>query len=212
MPHTGDTLRSRRNRKGIARTRQTRSLLCRHPAGAVMRSVSGLQGRTNTEWHKGCFENTAQAWAVFLPKLGPPSIGSLFVYTSSNKEVIITTALRSPNSILCCRGAGKESYSMKASITSIVVGAIVLAGATTAQAQSLTDTEGFPRLPSVFRNCEEPLPRYCVRPPGLLWFGSIATIQHEHRAASFRGHRVGTAHPGRHLSAHGYSTFIPPPR
>jgi hypothetical protein len=49
-----------------------------------MRSVSGLQGGTNTEWHKGCFENTAQAWAVFLPKLGPPSIGGLFVYTSSN--------------------------------------------------------------------------------------------------------------------------------
>src|SRR5713101_891555 len=63
---------------------------------------------------------------------------------------------------------------------------IVLAGAITAQAQSITDTEGFPRLPSVFRNCEEPLPWYCARPTGLLWFGSIATIQHSRRAASLR--------------------------
>src|SRR5260221_9450943 len=87
---------------------------------------------------------------------------------------------------------------MKASITSIVVGAIVLAGATTAQAQSITDTEGFPRLPGFFRNCDEPLPRYCVRPPGLLWFGSIATVRHEHRAASFLGRRVGSSHSSRH--------------
>jgi hypothetical protein len=102
---------------------------------------------------------------------------------------------------------------MKALITYIVVGAIVLTGATTAQAQSITDTEGFPRLPSFFRNCEEPLPRYCVRPPGLLWFGSIATVQHEHRAASFRGHRVGTAHSSRHPAGAVLSLLvIPPPR
>jgi hypothetical protein len=75
---------------------------------------------------------------------------------------------------------------MKPSITPIVAGAIVLGGAITAQAQSITDTEGFPRLPSVFRNCEEPLPWYCARPTGLLWFGSIATLQHAHRAASLR--------------------------
>ena len=75
---------------------------------------------------------------------------------------------------------------MKASITSIVAGAIVLAGAITAQAQFITDTEGFPRLPSVFRNCEEPLPWYCARPTGLLWFGSVATLQHARRAASYK--------------------------
>jgi len=75
---------------------------------------------------------------------------------------------------------------MKPTITSIVAGAIVLAGAITARAQSITDTEGFPRLPSFFRNCEEPLPSYCARPAGLLWFGSIATLQHARRAVSFR--------------------------
>ncbi len=75
---------------------------------------------------------------------------------------------------------------MKPSITSIVAGAIVLGGAMTAHAQSITDTEGFPRLPSVFRNCEEPLPWYCARPTGLLWFGSLATLQHTRRAVSLR--------------------------
>jgi len=74
---------------------------------------------------------------------------------------------------------------MKPSITAVVAAAIVLAGATTAQAQSITDTEGFPRLPSFFRNCEEPLPRYCAKPTGLLWFGSIATLQHGRQAASY---------------------------
>src|SRR5262245_38730888 len=74
---------------------------------------------------------------------------------------------------------------MKPAITSMIAGAIALAGAATAQAQSITDTEGIPRLPSVFRNCEEPLPWYCARPTGLLWFGSIATLQNA-RAASFR--------------------------
>jgi hypothetical protein len=78
---------------------------------------------------------------------------------------------------------------MKSSITSIVAGAIVLGGAITAQAQSITDTEGFPRLPSVFRNCEEPLPWYCARPTGLLWFGSLATLQHTRRVASVRASR-----------------------
>jgi hypothetical protein len=49
-----------------------------------------------------------------------------------------------------------------------------------------TDTEGFTRLPSVFRNCEEPLPWYCERPTGSLWFGSIATLHHYRRAAPIR--------------------------
>jgi hypothetical protein len=78
---------------------------------------------------------------------------------------------------------------MKSSIASIVAGAMALAGATSAQAQSITDTEGFPRLPSYFTNCEEPLPWYCARPPGLLWFGSIATLQQARRTASFRASR-----------------------
>ena len=76
---------------------------------------------------------------------------------------------------------------MKLSLTSIVAGSIVLAGAVTAQAQSITETEVLPRLPSVFKDCWEPLPWYCARPPGLLWFGSIQTLQHERRSASFRG-------------------------
>jgi len=49
-----------------------------------------------------------------------------------------------------------------------------------------TDTEGFTRLPSVFRNCEEPLPWYCERPTGSLWFGSVATLKHHRRAAPIR--------------------------
>jgi hypothetical protein len=87
------------------------------------------------------------------------------------------------------KGAGNERPEMKPSITSIVAGTIVLGGAMAAQAQSITDTEGFPRLPSVFRNCEEPLPWYCARPTGLLWFGSLATLQHPRRAASLRARR-----------------------
>jgi hypothetical protein len=45
------------------------------------------------------------------------------------------------------------------------------------------------RLPNVFRNCEEPLPWFCARPTGSLWFGSVATLQHHRRAASFQGRR-----------------------
>jgi len=75
---------------------------------------------------------------------------------------------------------------MKPAITSILWVAIVLAAALTAQAQSIPDTEGFPRLPSVLRNCEEPLPWYCAKPTALLWFGSIGTLQHARAAASFR--------------------------
>jgi hypothetical protein len=83
---------------------------------------------------------------------------------------------------------------------SVVAGAAALAGAMTAHAQSLdvttpsiTETEGLPHLPNVFRDCWEPLPAYCVRPPGLLWFGSAATLQRERRAVSYRSHRVRTA-------------------
>ncbi len=84
------------------------------------------------------------------------------------------------------KGGGKRQAEMKPSITFIVAGAIALGGAVAAQAQSITDTEGFPRLPSVFRNCEEPFPWYCARPTGLLWFGSLATLQHTRRVASLR--------------------------
>jgi hypothetical protein len=84
---------------------------------------------------------------------------------------------------------------MKPLIMSIVAGAVVLSGAIAAHAQSVTveapasvEAESLPRLPSVFRDCWEPLPRHCVRPPGLLWFGTAATLQHEHR----RHHRVHT--------------------
>ena len=81
----------------------------------------------------------------------------------------------------------------------LVMGAAAVAGATAAHAQSIdvaapvviTETEGLPRLPSEFRDCWEPLPRHCVRPPGLLWFGDAATLQHERR--TFRGHRVRSA-------------------
>ncbi len=89
---------------------------------------------------------------------------------------------------------------MRPLVICVVMGTVVLAGATTAQAQSITvepqsitETEGLPRLPNVFRDCWEPLPAYCVRPPGLLWFGSIATLQRERQAASFRGRRIRSA-------------------
>jgi hypothetical protein len=89
---------------------------------------------------------------------------------------------------------------MKPSVMSVIAGALMLAGPMTAHAQSadmeatsITETEGLPRLPNVFRDCWEPLPSHCVRPPGLLWFGSPATLEHERRAASYRGRRVRTA-------------------
>jgi hypothetical protein len=83
---------------------------------------------------------------------------------------------------------------------SLVAGAAALAAAMTAHAQSvnvsapsITETEGVPRLPNVFKDCWEPLPAYCVRPPGLLWFGSAATLRHERRAVSYRTHHIRSA-------------------
>jgi hypothetical protein len=74
--------------------------------------------------------------------------------------------------------------------------AAVLAGAVAAPAQSIdqlappnTSSEIIPRLPSVFRDCWEPLPRHCIRPPGLLWFGNAATLRHERRASRLHASR-----------------------
>jgi hypothetical protein len=85
---------------------------------------------------------------------------------------------------------------MKPLIMSVVSGAVVLAGAITAHAQSVdieapgyVEAENLPRLPSVFRDCWEPVPRHCIRPPGLLWFGSAATLAREH---PLRRHRIHT--------------------
>jgi hypothetical protein len=81
---------------------------------------------------------------------------------------------------------------MKSLIMSVAVVAVVSAGAIAAHAQSVNveapmsvETENLPRLPNVFRDCWEPLPRHCVRPPGLLWFGSVASLQREHRRHRF---------------------------
>jgi hypothetical protein len=85
---------------------------------------------------------------------------------------------------------------MKTFITSAAAAAIVLAGVITAPAQSITvnppstvEIEGLPRLPSFFKNCEEPLPSYCASPPGLLWFGSVTTLQQDRRLTSRRASR-----------------------
>lgn len=40
-------------------------------------------------------------------------------------------------------------------------------------------------IPSVFRNCEHPLPWYCAKPTGSLWFGSLATLERHRRTAWF---------------------------
>jgi hypothetical protein len=75
----------------------------------------------------------------------------------------------------------------------VAAGAVVLAGAAvhvqSVHAQTAdvdvpmnTRSEVIPRLPNVFRDCWEPLPRHCVRPPGLLWFGDATTLRHTHRA------------------------------
>jgi hypothetical protein len=70
--------------------------------------------------------------------------------------------------------------------------AVVLAGAEVAHAQSIdvepsrVESEIVPRLPSVYRDCWEPLPAHCVRPPGLLWFGNVATLRHDRRAFRHR--------------------------
>jgi hypothetical protein len=75
--------------------------------------------------------------------------------------------------------------------------AVVLAGAAAAHAQSIdvqmpmVESEILPRLPNVYRDCWEPLPAHCVRPPGLLWFGNAATLRHERRA--FRTRRMHAA-------------------
>ena len=89
--------------------------------------------------------------------------------------------------------------------------AILLCGAATAYAQEQGAEDGIPsvnarsgrasgstgspadstevflsddrRLPSVFRNCEHPLPWFCARPTGSLWFGSLATLHHHGRTA-----------------------------
>jgi hypothetical protein len=77
------------------------------------------------------------------------------------------------------------------------VGAVAIAGTAVAHAQSvdvefpsIVETEALPRLPNVFRDCWEPLPAHCVRPPGLLWFGDAATLRRErwssHRSRHFR--------------------------
>ena len=75
---------------------------------------------------------------------------------------------------------------MKPLITSVVAGALVSAGALAAHAQSVSveapssvQAENLPPLPSVIRDCWEPLPRHCVRPAGLLWFGNVATLQQQ---------------------------------
>ena len=85
---------------------------------------------------------------------------------------------------------------MKAFITCAVAAAMVLAGVITAPAQSITvnppatvEIEGPPRVPSFFKNCEEPLPWYCASRPGLLWFGSTATLQNDRRLALRRPSR-----------------------
>jgi hypothetical protein len=84
---------------------------------------------------------------------------------------------------------------MKTFITSAAAAAVVLAGVITAPAQSITvnapsnvEIEG-PRLPSFFKNCEEPLPSYCASPPGLLWFGSVTTLQQDRQLTSRRASR-----------------------
>jgi hypothetical protein len=88
---------------------------------------------------------------------------------------------------------------MKPLIFAVVAGAVAWAGAVAAYAQSITmeapasvEAENLPRLPNVFRDCWEPLPSHCVRPPGLLWFGSVATLERERRVA-VRRHRVHAA-------------------
>jgi hypothetical protein len=89
---------------------------------------------------------------------------------------------------------------MNAFITGAAAAAIVLAGVLagviTAPAQSIVvnapstiELEGVPRLPNFFKNCEEPLPWYCASRPGLLWFGSTATLQNDRRLASRRPSR-----------------------
>ena len=120
VPHTGDIPPSRPDRKGVAHMRQTRAL-----DQTCVRSSHML-------WHKDCFENHARPWAC-SSHLGPPSVGGLFVYKSSNNgsDHHEGSCVRQIQFYVAA-GREKESSEMKASIASIVVGAIVLAGATTA--------------------------------------------------------------------------------
>jgi hypothetical protein len=84
---------------------------------------------------------------------------------------------------------------MKPLTMSAILGAVAIAGTAAAHAQSvdlafpsITETETLPRLPNVFRDCWEPLPRYCVRPAGLLWFGDAAMLRHERRSSHHSRH------------------------
>jgi len=84
---------------------------------------------------------------------------------------------------------------MKPLIMSAVMAAVAITGAAAAHAQSvamefpsITETETLPRLPNVFRDCWEPLPAHCVRPPGLLWFGDAETLRRERWASHPRRH------------------------
>jgi hypothetical protein len=86
---------------------------------------------------------------------------------------------------------------MKA-LTLVAAGAVMVASVAAVHAQSIYDTppsniesEILPHLPNVYRDCWEPLPAHCVRPPGLLWFGNAATLRHERRA--FRARRLHAA-------------------
>jgi len=84
---------------------------------------------------------------------------------------------------------------MKPLTLSVAVAAVVLGGSAITHAQSIeapvptiVEAEGLPQLPTYFRDCWEPLPAYCVRPAGLLWFGNTATLARERHA--FRPRRV----------------------
>ena len=84
---------------------------------------------------------------------------------------------------------------MKPLTLSVTVAAVLLGGSAMAHAQpieaplpTIVEAEGLPPLPNYFRDCWEPLPAYCVRPAGLLWFGNVATLTHERHA--FRPRRV----------------------
>ena len=80
---------------------------------------------------------------------------------------------------------------MKLSVRPIVVMAVLLRGVIVAHAQDIDIERGIyvakgsagGPLPSVFRDCWEPLPWYCAKPTGSLWFGSVATLQRHRRAA-----------------------------
>jgi hypothetical protein len=91
-----------------------------------------------------------------------------------------------------------KPLTMSAGVGVLALGTAMLGGTAAAYAQSIevaipsvVETEGLPHLPNYFRDCWEPVPAYCVRPPGLLWFGDAATLRRERHAA--RTHHVRTA-------------------